>query len=45
MLERVGQALLHDPIGGEVDRPRERERFAVDVQPGGQARAADLFEQ
>jgi hypothetical protein len=31
MLEGVGQALLHDSVGGEVDRARKRERFAVDV--------------
>ena len=45
MLERVRQALLDDAIGGQVDRAREREGLAVDVQPHGQAGAADLLEQ
>ena len=43
--ERVRQALLHDPVGGEVERTRERGRLAVDAQPHGQARPADLREQ
>ena len=29
VLERVGQAFLHDSIGGEVDRAGQRERVAV----------------
>ena len=45
MLERVGQALLDDAVGGEVDAAREREGLAVDVQPDGQAGAADLVQQ
>ena len=45
VLERVGQALLHDPIGGEVDRAREREGLAVDVQPHGKPGAADLVQR
>ena len=45
VLERVGQAFLDDAIGGEVDRPREREGLAVDVQPDGKAGAADLLQQ
>ena len=32
VLERVGQALLHDPVGREVDRARQRDRLALDVQ-------------
>ena len=45
VLERVGQAFLHDPIGGEIDRAREREGVAVDVQPHRKPGAADLVEQ
>src|SRR5690349_24935480 len=45
VLERVGQALLNDPVGRQVDRRRERERLAVDVQPDGQAGPADLVQQ
>ena len=45
VLERVRQALLDDAIRGEVDRPRERDGLALDVQPHGQAGAADLVEQ
>jgi hypothetical protein len=45
VLERVGQAFLDDPVGRQVDRRREREGLAVDVQPDGQAGPADLFQQ
>ena len=45
VLERVGQALLDDPVRGEVDPARERERLAVDVQLDGQPGAADLVQQ
>ena len=45
MLERIGQALLDDSIGREVDRLRNRDGLAVDVQPYGKARACDLLEQ
>ena len=45
VLERVGQALLDDSIRGEVDRPRQREGLAVDVEPDRQAGAPDLFHQ
>ena len=45
VLERVGQALLDDPVGGQVDRARERVRLAVDVQAHRQAGAADLVHQ
>ncbi len=45
VLERVRQAFLDDPIGGEVDSAGEREGLAVDVQPGGQTGAADLVQQ
>src|SRR5207249_2272804 len=45
VLERVGQALLHDSIGREVDRPRKRESLTLDVQSYRKAGAADLVEQ
>jgi len=35
VLERVGQALLHDPIGGEVDPARELESLPGYVQLDG----------
>ena len=35
VLEGVGQTLLHDAVGREVDRPRQRERFAVYVKLTG----------
>ena len=38
VLERVGQPLLDDPVGGEVDRPGQRERLALDVQLDRRAR-------
>ena len=41
VLERVGQALLDDPVGGEVERARQRDGLAVDVQPHRQAGAAE----
>ena len=45
VLEGVGQALLNDAVGREVDPPRERERLAVDMQLDGQTGAADLVQQ
>ena len=45
VLECVGQAFLHDSIGGEVDRTREREGLAVDVQPDRKPGAADVVQQ
>ena len=45
VLERVRQALLDDAVRGEVDRAREREALALDVQVDGQAGAADLVHQ
>ena len=45
VLERVGQAFLNDPIGGEVDPAWKRERLPVDVQLDGQPGAADLVQQ
>ena len=45
VLQRVGQALLDDPIRREVDPARKRERLTVDVQLDGQPGAADLVEQ
>ncbi len=45
VLERVGQPLLDDAVRGEVDRARERERLALDVEPDGQAGSADLVRE
>ena len=42
---RVGEALLHDPVGGEVDPWRERDSLAVDVHLDGQPGAADFLHQ
>jgi hypothetical protein len=44
VLKRVRQA-LHDSIGGEVDRARELEGVATDVEPDRQPGATDLFQQ
>ena len=40
VLERVGQRLLHDAVGGEVDAGRQLARLAVDVaaRPGARPR-------
>ncbi|MGO9792202.1 MAG: hypothetical protein ACLP8S_22655 [Solirubrobacteraceae bacterium] len=43
--ERVGKALLHDPIGGEVDSWRERDTLPVEVQFDGQPGAVDVLDQ
>ena len=45
VLERVRQALLDDPVRGEVDRGRQRRGLALDVELDRQARAADLVQQ
>ena len=45
VLERVGETLLNNPVGGDVDPGREREALAVDAQLDGQSGAADLLEQ
>ena len=45
VLERVGQALLDDPIGRELDATWQRERLTVDVQLDGKPGAADLVQQ
>jgi hypothetical protein len=37
VLERVGQRLLHDPVGGQVDAGGQRPRFALDRQLDRQA--------
>ena len=44
VLERVGEPLLDDPVGGEVERVGQRVGLAVDVQAHRQAGAADLLE-
>ena len=45
MFKRVGQALLHEPVGGQVEAGRELRGLAVDPQPHGKARPANLFDQ
>ncbi len=45
VLERVGQRLLHDPVGGEVDAGGEPSRLALDRELYGQADAAHLLDQ
>ena len=45
VLERVGEALLDDPVGGEVDALGERKRLAVDVELDREPGAADLAHQ
>ena len=45
MLERVRQALLDDPVRGEVDRAGERECLAVDVQSHRKARRVDVVDE
>src|SRR6478672_9347029 len=45
MLERVREALLHDPVCREVDPLRERERHTVDMELDWQAGAADLLDE
>ena len=42
MLERIRQGLLHDAIRREVDRGREPDGLALDVQAHGQAGPLDL---
>src|SRR5215212_9479474 len=45
MLQRIGQALLGDPISGEVDLARQLDWLTVDMQPDRQAGASDIFGQ
>ena len=45
VLERVGETLLNNPIGREVDPWRERETLPVEVQLHGEPGAADLLDQ
>ena len=45
VLERVGQALLDDPVGGEVDAPRQRTGSPSTCSCTGRPGAADLLEQ
>ena len=42
VLERVGQRLLHDPVGGQVDPARQRAHLALDAQLDRQPRLAHL---
>ena len=45
VLERVGQRLLHDAVGGEVDAGRQLARLAVDVQLDRQPGRAGALDQ
>ena len=45
VLDCVGQAFLHDSIRGEVDRAREREGLAVDVELDRKPGAAYVLQQ
>src|SRR5205823_10347388 len=45
VLERVGQALLDNSVGREVDPPWQRGGLAVDMQLDRQASASDLLQQ
>ena len=45
MLRGVGQALLHDPVGGQPDGGRHRTDVAVQVQAHVDAGAAELLDQ
>ena len=45
VLECIRQPLLDDPVGGEVDRPGNRDAVAVEVKPHRQPGAADLVQQ
>jgi hypothetical protein len=33
--ERVGEAFLNDPVGGDVDTARQREAITGDTEPDG----------
>ncbi len=45
VFEHVGEALLDDPVGGDVEPAGQREAIPGDPQPDGQARSPDLVEQ
>ena len=45
MLRGVGQALLHDPVGGQPDGGRHRTDVAVQVQAHVDAGGAELLDQ
>ena len=45
MLDHVGQRLLHDPVGREVDAGRQRARLALDRERDVDARAAGALDQ
>src|SRR5450756_1872556 len=45
VLERVGQRLLDDAVGGEIETGRQRPRLALHVQGDRQPGLADLFAQ
>ena len=42
VLERVGQRLLHDPVGRQLDPDRELPSLALDAELDGKARLAEL---
>ena len=45
VLDDVGQRLLHDPVGGQVDALRQRPRLALDGQVDADAGGARALEQ
>ena len=45
VLERVGQRLLHDPVGGEVDAGRQQPRLALDRKLDGQTDLTHLIDE
>ena len=45
MLDRVRQALLHEPVGSQVDAGRELRRLALDLELDGEPRLARLRDE
>ena len=45
VLERVRQRLLHDPVGGEIDRRRQRPRRSLDSSATVEAGRAHLLDE
>jgi hypothetical protein len=45
VLERVGQGILDDPVGGQVDGRRQRPRRALDPERDRQPSLADPAEE
>jgi len=45
VLEHVGEALLDDPVGGDIDPARQGELLTGNAQPHGQPGTPELFQQ